>query len=57
MLTNPLMEEAGQILSEHLPIMDVAQILASEFGITSDAPLAYAYENTYAQFNAFDWSP
>jgi serine/threonine protein kinase len=33
-LTNPLMEEASHILSEHLPIMDVAQILASEFGIS-----------------------
>jgi len=37
MLTNPLMEEASQILSEHLPIMDVAQILASEFGIAWEA--------------------
>jgi hypothetical protein len=36
MLTNPLMEEAGHILGEHLPIMDVAQILAAEFGIACD---------------------
>ena len=36
-LAVPLMTEAIQILSEHLPIMDVAQILANEFGLTCDA--------------------
>jgi hypothetical protein len=35
-LTVPLLEEAGAILSEHLPIMDVAQILGTEFGISTD---------------------
>ncbi|MBM4071091.1 MAG: hypothetical protein FJ271_19415 [Planctomycetes bacterium] len=37
MLAVPLMEETSNILSEHLPIMDVAQILAAEFGLASDA--------------------
>jgi serine/threonine protein kinase len=36
-LAVPLMTEAIQILSEHLPIMDVAQILANEFGLSCDA--------------------
>jgi len=34
MLTAPLLDETGRILSEHLPIMDVAQILNSEFGVS-----------------------
>jgi hypothetical protein len=38
MLANPLLDEASQVLSEHLPIMDVAQILNSEFGLDSDKP-------------------
>jgi hypothetical protein len=29
---------------------------AVRLSVTSDAPLAFAHENTYAQFNAFDWS-
>jgi hypothetical protein len=37
MLTQPLMEEASALLGEHLPLMDVAQILCTEFGISSDA--------------------
>jgi eukaryotic-like serine/threonine-protein kinase len=32
-LTSPLMDEAARLLSEHLPIMDVAQIVISEFGL------------------------
>src|SRR5262249_7030072 len=32
----PLLEEASHILDEHLPIMDVAQILGAEFGLTFD---------------------
>jgi hypothetical protein len=36
MLAAPLMTEAINILGEHLPIMDVAQILANEFGISGD---------------------
>ncbi len=32
-LAVPLMEEASHILGEHLPIMDVAQILGAEFGL------------------------
>jgi eukaryotic-like serine/threonine-protein kinase len=35
-LTGPLMDEAARILGEHLPIMDVAQILGSEFGVTPE---------------------
>ncbi|MCI0740195.1 MAG: protein kinase [Gemmataceae bacterium] len=31
-LTLPLLQEAGTVLSQHLPIMDVAQILCSEAG-------------------------
>jgi hypothetical protein len=38
MLTAPLLDEAGRMLSEHLPLMDVAQILAVEFGLTTDPP-------------------
>jgi hypothetical protein len=37
LLAEPLMEETIQILGEHLPIMDVAQILASEFGVSCEA--------------------
>jgi hypothetical protein len=33
-LMAPLMDEAARLLGEHLPIMDVAQILASEFGVS-----------------------
>jgi hypothetical protein len=29
---------------------------AVRVSVTSAAPLAFAHENTYAQFNAFDWS-
>jgi serine/threonine protein kinase len=36
MLAVPLMTEALTILSEHLPIMDVAQILANEFGVATE---------------------
>lgn len=32
-LTEPMLEETGNFLGQHLPIMDVAQILGSEFGI------------------------
>jgi hypothetical protein len=37
MLAEPLLEETAAILSEHLPIMDVAQILNAEFGINPEA--------------------
>ncbi len=37
MLAVPLMTEAIQILGEHLPIMDVAQILADEFRVPCEA--------------------
>lgn len=45
MLAVPLMEEISHILGEHLPIMDVAQILGAEFGLNLDvagSPLASA---------------
>src|SRR5262249_23994839 len=42
MLTVPLLEEAATILGQHLPIMDVAQILSAEFGIATDANAAAA---------------
>jgi hypothetical protein len=35
-LTAPLIDEAARLLGEHLPIMDVAQILSSEFGLATD---------------------
>lgn len=35
-LAVPLMEETSHILGEHLPIMDVAQILAAEFGLATE---------------------
>jgi hypothetical protein len=39
-LTMPLMDEAITLLGQHLPIMDVAQILASEVGVPSAPPSA-----------------
>src|SRR5262249_30814563 len=39
MLTVPLLEETAALLGQHLPIMDVAQILSAEFGIPTDKPL------------------
>jgi hypothetical protein len=39
-LTEPLLEDAISLLGQHLPIMDVAQILGSEFGlVTADGAL------------------
>jgi hypothetical protein len=37
LLAVPLLEETSSILGEHLPIMDVAQILGAEFGVNCDA--------------------
>jgi hypothetical protein len=38
-LAVPLLVEAGTILSQHLPIMDVAQILSNEAGATDAKPV------------------
>jgi serine/threonine protein kinase len=37
-LAEPLMEETAALLGQHLPIMDVAQILSQEFGANGDKP-------------------
>jgi hypothetical protein len=47
-LAEPLMEETAALLGQHLPIMDVAQILSQEFGVNGDKPSA-APENLLEQ--------
>jgi hypothetical protein len=58
-IRNPVTGEehrARIVLPEGFEFKEAEVGNSTRLSVTSAAPLSYAYEDTYAQFNAFDWS-